>query len=89
MTKNLVTLLRDPAAPSGAIDLVDIDAKLPRAKTGSQYFSGKIDGKFYVLDGHMNKALQTAFDSEQEAQDAAAKKNTGSAQIDAPLQVNS
>lgn len=88
MTKNangdLVTLMRDPAAPSGAIDLLDIDA----AKTGSQYFSARINGKFYVVDGHMNPVNQTTYDGEQEAQDAAAKRNSGSEQIDAPIQAS-
>jgi len=90
MTKNakgdLVTLMRDPAAPSGAIDLIDITAAKPKAKTGSQYFSAKINGKFYVVDGHMNPVNQTSYDGEQEAQDAAAKRNTDSEQIDLPIQ---
>lgn len=92
MTRNakgdLVTLMRDPAAPSGAIDLVDIEAKLPKAKTGSQYFSARINGKFYVVDGHMNPVNSTGYDGEQEAQDAAAKRNKGSEQIDAPIQAS-
>jgi len=88
MNKNgdLVTLMRDPAAPSGAIDLVDIAAAKPKAKTGSQYFSAKINGKFYVVDGHMNPVNQTAYDGEQQAQDAAAARNSGSEQIALPIQ---
>lgn len=93
MTKNrngdLVTLMRDPAAPSGAIDLVDITAAKPKAKTGSQFFSAKINGNFYVVDGHMNPVNQTKYDSEQEAQDAAAKRNTDSEQIGLPIQAAS
>lgn len=83
-SRDRVTLLRDPAAPAGAIDILDINDKLPKAKTGSRYFSGRAqDGKFYVYNAHREKALQTGYDSEQEALDKAAEKN-GIADDEAP-----
>ena len=46
MTKNangdLVTLMRDPAAPSGAIDLVNIEAAKPKKNTGSEQIDAPI-----------------------------------------------
>lgn len=71
-----VSSMRDPAHPAGAITVDDLSKPLPvNTQTGSRYFSGQIGGKWYVLNAHMEKALQTAFDTEQEALDRAAEKN--------------
>jgi hypothetical protein len=69
-----VTSMRDPALPSAGINIRDLSVALPVAETGSKYFSGMIDGKWYVLNGHMEKALQTPFATEQEAIQKAAEK---------------
>lgn len=69
------SLLRDPAAPSGAVVVDDIDAKLPRAKTGSRYFSALINEQWFVVNARGEKMLQTPFDTEQDAAEKAAEKN--------------
>lgn len=69
------SLLRDPAAPSGAVVVDDIDAKLPKAKTGSTHFSALINEEWFVVNARGEKMLQTPFKTEQEAADKAAEKN--------------
>lgn len=73
--RNRVTSMRDPAAPSGAINILDIDAKLPKAATGSRYFSAQADGKWVVVNGHKDIVGSARYDNETDAINAAAKKN--------------
>lgn len=72
-----VTSMRDPALPSGGIIISEqeMTKPLPTAESGSRYFSGNINGRWYVLNGHMEKALEKPFDTEQDAIAKAAEKN--------------
>lgn len=69
------SMLRDPAAPAGAVVVDDIDAPLPRAQTGSRYFSALINEQWFVVNARGEKMLQTPFPTEQAAADKAAEKN--------------
>lgn len=69
------SLLRDPAAPAGAVVVDDINATLPRANTGSRYFSALINEEWFVVNARGEKMLQTPFKTEQEAAEKAAEKN--------------
>jgi len=70
-----ISLMRDPAAPSGLINIINPDAALPEANTGSKYFSALIEEEWFVVNGHGEKALQSPFKTEQEAAEKAAEKN--------------
>lgn len=73
--RNRVTSMRDPAAPSGAIDILDIESKLPKAKSGSRYFSANVNGKWVIVNAHRDVVGKDTFETETDALAAAAKKN--------------
>lgn len=68
---------RDPAAPSGAIVVDNLDGpeKHPAAATGSRFFSASVDGDWVVTNARFQIVRKGPFKNEQEASDEAAKLN--------------
>lgn len=75
-TQGKATLTRDPNNRSGPIVKTGETRKgNPVTEAGSTHLTSNIDGKWYVVNARFEKILQTPFDTEQEAIDAAQERN--------------